>query len=122
MIRLFSLLFSLCVLLGFSQNKDEVAAQALVSRIAPKYSDKVVFHQQNNTEQKDYYEIQFKENKLHITANTANSMAVGFNYYLKNYCYTSVSWLASNQIVLQKKCPFSLKLLRMMQEFRIVFS
>lgn len=122
MIRLLSLLFSLCVLLGFSQNKDVAEARALVNRIAPKYSDKVVFHQQSNAEQKDYYEIQFKENKLHITANNANSMAVGFNYYLKNYCYTSVSWLASNQIVLPKKCPFSLKLLRMMQEFRIVFS
>jgi alpha-N-acetylglucosaminidase len=105
MIRLLSLLFSLCVLLGFSQNKDVAAARALVNRIAPKYSDKVVFHQKDNPEQKDYYEIQFKENKLYITANNANSMAVGFNYYLKNYCYTSVSWLASNQIVLPKKMP-----------------
>ena len=105
MIRLLSLLFSLCVLLGFSQNKDVAEARALVNRIAPKYSDKVVFHQQSNAEQKDYYEIQFKENKLHITANNANSMAVGFNYYLKNYCYTSVSWLAANQIVLPKKMP-----------------
>lgn len=88
-----------------AQNKDVVAAQGLVKRIAPQFSSQVVFHQEPNSEQKDTYQLQFKDGKLHITANSANAMAVGFHYYLKNYCHTSVSWFADNQIVLPKKMP-----------------
>lgn len=88
-----------------AQNKDVAAAQGLVKRIAPQFSSQVVFHQEPNSEQKDTYQLQFKDGKLHITANSANAMAVGFHYYLKNYCHTSVSWFADNQIVLPKKMP-----------------
>ena len=32
-------------------------------------------------------------------------MAVGFNYFLKNYCNVSVSWYADNAVKVPKKMP-----------------
>lgn len=102
--KLFSTFLLIISIFFYAQN-DVSTAQALVKRIAPKFASAVVFHQEKNTDQKDFYQLQFQDGQLHITANSANSMAVGFHYYLKNYCKTSVSWFADNQIVLPKKMP-----------------
>ena len=100
-----SSIFLLIISIFIYAQDDVSTAQALVKRIAPKFASAVVFHQEKNTDQKDFYQLQFQDGQLHITANSANSMAVGFNYYLKNYCKTSVSWFADNQIVLPNKMP-----------------
>ncbi|MBO5627506.1 MAG: alpha-N-acetylglucosaminidase N-terminal domain-containing protein, partial [Aeriscardovia sp.] len=43
--------------------------------------------------------------KIVIEGNNANSMAVGLNYYLENYCLTTVSWFASDPIEMPKSLP-----------------
>lgn len=102
--KLYSIFLLIMNIFIYAQD-DASTAQALVKRIAPKFANAVVFHQEKSTDQKDYYQLQYQDGQLHITANSANSMAVGFNYYLKNYCKTSVSWFADNQIVLPNKMP-----------------
>jgi len=88
----------------FSQD-DIAVAKSLVKRIAPKYSNTIVFKKQDSKDGKDFYTITSKSGKLYITANSANSMAVGFNYFLKNYCNVSVSWYADNAVKVPEKMP-----------------
>lgn len=58
-----------------------------------------------NDTDSDIFTIKSEENKIVISGNNANSMAVGLNYYLKNYCLTTVSWYKDNPIELPKKLP-----------------
>lgn len=88
----------------FSQD-DIAVAKSLVNRIAPKYKSNIVFIKQDAKNGKDYYTLSSQSGKLYITANSANSMAVGFNYFLKNYCNVSVSWYANNGIKVPQKMP-----------------
>ena len=90
---------------GWSQNRDIQTSEELVKRIAPKFKDKIVFQQDTITIAKDWYELKTQKGKLIITANNANSMAVGLNDFLKNYCHTSVSWYAKDKIVLPAQLP-----------------
>ena len=69
---------------------DERSAQALADRIVPDYDIKFV--QTDDT--LDVFEIQMIGEELVIKGNNANSMAVGLNHYLKNYCDVTVSWFA----------------------------
>ena len=87
----------------FSQDKDITNAKNLVNRIAPQFSEKIIFKKENSN--KDFYELKSENGKLIITANSANSMAVGFNEFLKTYCKTSVSWYANDKVILPKTFP-----------------
>ncbi|WP_312902757.1 alpha-N-acetylglucosaminidase, partial [Chryseobacterium taichungense] len=94
--KLSSLLLILITHLFYAQNDTE-AATALLLRIAPTYKDKIVFRQETGSG-KDFYQLEYKNDHLIITANSANSMAVGLNFFLTTYCKTSVSWYADNRI------------------------
>lgn len=89
----------------FSQSNDIQTAQDLVQRIAPDYSSQIVFIQKEASNFKDYYELRTEQNQLFITANNANSMAVGFNEYLQKYCHVTVSWYVNDQIALPQVMP-----------------
>lgn len=60
---------------------------------------------EKTTESIDNFSLESREGKIHITGNNFNSMAVGLNYYLKNYCHTYVSWYADDKINLPKNLP-----------------
>lgn len=84
-------------------NPDELAVKELTNRILPKYKDRFVFKQiEADT---DIFELEQSGRKIVIRGNNANSMAVGLNYYLKNYCLTTVSWYADNIVQLPSKLP-----------------
>lgn len=86
-----------------AQCVDCQTATALVQRIAPQFAKQIQFKQEAATN--DFYSLETKGSSLIITANSANSMAVGFNFYLKNYCHTTVSWYASDAVVLPQTLP-----------------
>jgi alpha-N-acetylglucosaminidase len=92
-------------LIGFSQENDVLVAQGLLQRIAPRFTKQILFKKKSNKQLTDYYELKSENSKLIITANNANSMAVGLNYYLKNFCFTTVSWYAKDAILLPNKLP-----------------
>lgn len=69
---------------------DERTARDLAGRIVPEYSGRICFEQTEDTV--DVFELISKGNKLIVRGNNANSMAVGLNYYLKNFCNVTVSW------------------------------
>lgn len=100
---IFTFLILLIGIEGFAQG-DVAMANGLVQRIAPGYQNKIVFIKENNQD-KDFYRLYSKKDKLYITANNANSMAVGFNFFLKNYCNVSVSWYADNAVKVPQNLP-----------------
>jgi alpha-N-acetylglucosaminidase len=101
----FTLILSAICLSLFSHNSDLETADALASRLAPSLSKSIVFKLGNSNRNQDYFRLETLSGKLCITANNANSMAVGLNYFLKNYCHTTISWYVDDQILLPRKLP-----------------
>ncbi len=80
---------------------DERSAEALAERIVPGYDIKFV--QIDDT--LDVFEIQTIGARLVIKGNNANSMVVGLNHYLKNYCDVTVSWFAYDPVQYPSQMP-----------------
>jgi alpha-N-acetylglucosaminidase len=105
--HLFISLIALFLTIGsFAQSNDVVEAQNLAARLSPRLAEKVVF-QKIKSPQKgcDAFSIQNKGDKVLIGGNNANSMAVGLNRYLKEYCHTTVSWYADVPVELPAVLP-----------------
>ena len=96
--RYFSILLLISIL-SFSCTKQQIianktpeerTASALASRIVPRYAENILFVQ--TADSVDVFELYNSGKKLVIKGNNANSMAMGLNHYLKNYCDVTVSW------------------------------
>lgn len=84
-------------------DKDVKSASALAKRIMGPQSKSIVFEKIDS--EKDVYELESVKGKVHIRANNANSMAVGLNRYLQEFCLASVSWYDYNPVELPKSLP-----------------
>lgn len=100
-------LFTLCILFATctALANDRKAAQALLSRIAPEMSAHIEFEKADTDEKPDFFELFSRNHKTVIRGNSANSMAVGLNHYLKYYCNTTVSWYADDPVELPRALP-----------------
>lgn len=88
---------------SFSQNKNVTAAKHVAERVVPSLADKIVFQQiDRSPDGKDVYEIETKNNQLIVKGNNANSMCVGLNDYLRNYCHVAVSWYRHDSLQVPK--------------------
>lgn len=76
----------------------------MVQRLFPQQASFFDFRLLDDTSV-DYFTIKSEGNKIIVSGNNANSMAVGLNYYLKNYCLTAVSWYKEDPIELPKILP-----------------
>ena len=103
--RFVILLFCLLLIVPFSDaaDKDLSVMRQMVERLMPQYSNAFVFSR--IASDKDVFGLESKGHQICISGNNANSMAVGLNYYLKNYCYTTVSWFASDPVQLPPELP-----------------
>lgn len=97
------ILFLLCGIQCFGNNSDIYEAKALLERIAPQFKNLIYFEKIDKD--KDFFELSMKDGGLTIKGNSANSMAVGLNHYLKYYCHTSVSWYLHDTIDLPTQLP-----------------
>lgn len=89
------ILFAASLMAAFScATIDERNAGVLAERIVPGYD--IGFEQLEDTV--DVFEIRMKGDRVVISGNNANSMAVGLNHYLKNYCDVTVSWFAYDPV------------------------
>lgn len=85
----------------------------LAKRILPKgYDKEFVFCLSEVDSDKDFFELDSKEGKIHISGNSPVSIAFGLNWYLKYYCNCSFSFCESNNIV-PRKLPLIKEKLRM---------
>ena len=87
-----------------SANTGIIAMRAMVSRLLPTHSSSFEFRVINDSKT-DLFTIRSKGGKIIISGNNANSMAVGLNFYLKNYCLTTVSWNEKDPIELPTVLP-----------------
>ncbi|BEH00439.1 alpha-N-acetylglucosaminidase [Bacteroides sedimenti] len=103
-IYLFVCLFFLSLMAG-AKGKDVASMQALVKRLIPSYSEKIQFKELKPVNGKDCFQLESGQNKIVISGNNANSMAMGLNYYLKYYCLTTVSWYADIPVEMPDTLP-----------------
>ncbi len=79
--------------------------EGLVKRIAPSYAELIRFETLHDNSDKDIFELESEGKKLIIRANNFNSMAVGFNYFLKYHCLVSVSYYKDDKINVPTQLP-----------------
>ena len=102
----FSLCLFLYLLAGISCYSENVPASVMsrmVSRLFPDRAESFVFREMKS--EKDCFVLQSVGTKVQISGNNANSMAMGLNYYLRNYCLTTVSWYAKDPVEMPKVLP-----------------
>ena len=96
----------LCLVIGglpSCRTADEKAAGALARRVMGPLAGKVVFEQVAADE--DTYELLQRGDKVLIRGNNANSMAVGLNRYIQEFCLADVSWYDYNPVELPATLP-----------------
>lgn len=87
------------------KDPDVVAASALAERVVPTIADKFEFVKSVATDTIDRFTVSSKGDKIVIEGNNANSMSMGLNYYLKNYCLVDVSWYRTDTLQLPAELP-----------------
>ncbi len=83
----------------------EKPIEDLVERLLPGQVSVFRFEQIQPDNGKDVFELESIGNKIVIRGNNKISQAVGLNWYLKYYCYSSVSWYAADPIEVPDVLP-----------------
>ena len=99
----FALLLAASAAVVSCRTADERAAAALAQRVMGDKASGVVFEQTDSDE--DSYELLQKGKKVLIRGNNANSMAVGLNRYIRDFCLADVSWYDFNPLDLPDVLP-----------------
>lgn len=87
-----------------AESENVKQAVRLAKRIVPDIAGKIQFEEKSD-QKGDFYEIEATGKKIIIRGNSAGSMAVGLNNYLRQYCHTSVSWYANDPVELPSTLP-----------------
>ncbi len=77
-------------------NPGEEAVAGLVARLLPNHTTLFQFETIPSDKNQDVFEIESHGNQIVLRGNSGVSLASALNYYLKYYCYCSVSWGADN--------------------------
>ncbi|PWS32873.1 alpha-N-acetylglucosaminidase [Pedobacter paludis] len=91
----FLILFFLFVSFNLQAN-DYEAVQQLAQRRVPWLASKLQFMAINKISNNDVFELQSINGKIRIGASSPSAAAMGLNWYLKYYCYRSMSHLGDN--------------------------
>jgi hypothetical protein len=100
---LFLLLTMGCTTLHATPQRDLEQADALVRRLIPGVSAQI--KTEILTGGQDRFEVESVDGKVVLRGNNANSIAVGLNHYLKQYCHCNVSWYADNPVEIPQILP-----------------
>lgn len=93
---------------GMASESDERAAERLAHRLLGERAEEFEFKTikpQKKSKSPDVFSISGVNGKIVIGGNNANSMAVGLNYYLKNYAGTTVSWYKDDAVYIPEQFP-----------------
>ena len=106
--KLLILLFAAIPLLAVrsasaSGTAETQAAAALARRILPRLGAGIRFvHVPSD---RDRFVLEMHGDELHISGNSAVSMAFGLNCYLREYCRVTVTWYRRDKIDEPKRLP-----------------
>ena len=101
--KLLYFLFLSSYILVHTSVSAQQAAQRLAVRILGDKADQFEFVLR--PADVDLFTLEQHGDKVRIGGNNDNSMAMGLNYYLKEYAKTHVSWYASQPVELPKRLP-----------------
>lgn len=90
---------------ALAANNSLNAVRALAKRIMPSHAESFEFRLMKQQNKKDVFCLQQNGNKIVVSGNNANAMAMGLNHYLNNYCHTTVSWYAEDAVVMPAQLP-----------------
>lgn len=79
--------------------------EELTYRLIPQFADRFIFEEKVASDSLDFYEIESKGPKIIIRGNNDNSMAVGLNRYLKDFCLTTITWDIADSIYMPDNLP-----------------
>ncbi len=106
--KVFGGLLATAILLASCTSETEpesvVAANALAKRLIPAQAGKIVFREVPS-DSTDTFTLSSDNGRIVIAANNAGTMAVGLNYYLNNYCNTTVSEYAAHPVEMPEVLP-----------------
>lgn len=89
------LLTLIYVVMGLSAWAGDVESfNGLVERLMPQHAGRIEGRLLKGG--KDRFRLSTENGRLIVEGNSANSMAVGLNHYLKYYCQTTVSWFVDD--------------------------
>jgi alpha-N-acetylglucosaminidase len=91
--------------ISVAQSGSIMAAKGLTQRILPEWANRIDFKEIPRENGNDVFELTSSGDKIVIGGNNANSMAVGLNYYLHQYCHTDVSWFRDDSIYVPSSMP-----------------
>ncbi|MBQ2090231.1 MAG: alpha-N-acetylglucosaminidase [Bacteroidales bacterium] len=94
----------------YSEDPQIAAVQHLAKRVTGQFPAGFDFRiaekpTKDTTGIKDWFRLESEDDKILITANNANSLAVGFNHYLKYFCNLTVGWFKEEKVSLPGKLP-----------------
>ena len=84
---------------------DTSAINGLIKRIAPAYFSEFVIEPIPGDEQTEMFEIESQGGKIILRGNSTLAITRAFNWYLNNYCLTSVSWYKAEPIDIPAVLP-----------------
>ncbi len=84
-------------------NPEARKAKELAFRIIPEQASHFRFERLSDT--MDVFELESVGSKIVVRGNNANSMAYGLNWYLNNYCHTTISWYVEDSVCMPKVLP-----------------
>ncbi len=99
------LLVLTCTMQALAAKGSVEAVRALAQRIIPSHAANFEFKLMPQQNKKDVFSLQQKGEKIVVSGNNANAMAMGLNYYLNNFCHTTVSWYAEDAVTMPTKLP-----------------
>lgn len=94
---------AVCIIACSSVDPDVRAVSALAKRVLAHSSGKLEF--QKTDAPTDSYRIEAHGRKVRISGNNANSMAVGLNTYLREYCHIEIGWMDREKATLPRPLP-----------------
>lgn len=86
-------------------SEDDNPVARMAQRLFPQHADSFVFVVEPDSVGPDRFSLESVDGKIVVTGNNNNSLAVGLNHYLKNFCNTRVSWYAADSIIMPDVLP-----------------
>lgn len=88
-----------------NEEKDNGPVAQMAQRLFPEHAESFKFIITPDSTDTDNFTIESIDGKIVISGNNNNSLAVGLNHYLKNFCNTHVSWYAADSVIMPETLP-----------------
>lgn len=93
-------------LFGYSRVNGDLYIHDLIKRILPAHTAAFKAEElQNVPGEKETFELECRNGIIILRGNTNSALSSALGYYLRYYCNTSVSWYASDPVVVPRSLP-----------------